>query len=551
VSAAVADFAASRLEPLARLAAGQLDDDIVELAVGAIRLAGRPVSLPGLMNVLWFERGGAGGYDGAAFGEYLEGLPYFSHAPPGRAGAGRVQDAVPVGALVKVVIGDSEAWGEVIWKEGAHPLVGPGWVPGWLSGAPAGIPDDGPRGPCFEPGEGPRSLCERLVVDFACLGEGFVPREEKVARERRLERRFDRYGHLVSEVVYPPGLDEADEVTFWAAWTARHHPLALAVAGVAADAAVLGEAASVLAAALDTRDEVLSFGPYYIASELYHQVVDSDARDDGPLRRSVRGLAHLPHHEQVAWASMSARLAAAAGDELPVGDRWPLAVVCASLLGLDTLAVEAADGDWNGVHVRLDDPWQGGGLWRAEVLGTVTPVAADPAVALGLGWVAHTGGVIDRMPAVEEDFDTDEDDLDWSLVDSEVTWVTHLSNTDLDCDRLRIPKPISELIAATLHALGQDQILVALRHDGAPEAREFSPLDENGHLGVVWPLGVWAGTTVRVTWPLEQRIVTVQTRLIGEPELVGDVGYTHEFNLAVALAAGCRALPPSPRSSEP
>ena len=76
-----------------------------------------------------------------------------------------------------------------------------------------------------------------------------------------------------------------------------------------------------------------------------------------------------------------------------------------------------------------------------------------------------------------------------------------------------------------------------LRHDGEPEAREFSPLDEDGHLGVVWPLGVWAGTTVRVTWPLEQRIVTAQTRLLGEPELVGDVGYTHEFNLAVALAA--------------
>lgn len=524
---------------LGRLAAGELDAEILDVAVGELRRARRPVSLPGLLNALWFGRGALGGYDGAAFGEYLEGLPYFEHQPPGRAERRR-QDAVPLGALVKVVVGGDEYWGEIIWKEGSHPLLEPSWVPGWLAGAPSGIPADGPPPADFASPDGPRLLWERLVVDFERLGDAFVPREEKLARERRLERRFDRYGHMLAEVSYADGLDEADEVTFWAAWTARHHPQALAAAGVPADPGVLAEAAAVLAAALDTRDDVRSFGPYYIDADLYARVAEADEADDGPLRRTVRGLAQLPHHGQVAWASMSARIADCADEEDLIGERWTVGVVCASLLALDTLAVEAADGDWNGVHLRLDDTWQGGGLWRAELLGTVTPVAADPAVALGLGWVAHTGGVIDRAPPIDEDLeldDEDDDDLSWEVVDSDATWTVHLTNADLDRDRLRVPKPISGLVVANLHTVGQDQILVLLRHDGDPESREWSRVDDDGHLSVRWPLGVWAGTTVRVTWPLDATIVTAETKLLPEEEPVGGVTYTHEFNLAVALAA--------------
>jgi hypothetical protein len=525
---------------LGRLAGGALDEEITEVVLAELRRSSRPVSLPGLLNVLWFGRGELGCYDGAAFGEYLDGLLTFSHETAGEKRLGEAQEAVPLGALVKVEIGDDEAWGEVIWKEGAHPLVGAGWVPGWLAGAPAGMPYDAPPPSDFTLPDGPRLLRERIVVDFKCLGDAFAPSEAKLARLRRRGRRLDRYGHLVAEVAYRDGLDEADELTFWAAWTVQHHPLALAAADIPAQAAALAEAASVLAVALGARDDVRSFGPYYIDADLYERVVKADEADDGALRRTVRGLALLPHHEQVAWASMSARIADCADEDDVIGDRWPLAVVCASLLALDKLAAEAADGDWNGVHLRLDDLWQGGGLWRAELLGTVSPVSAEPAVALGLGWVAHTGGAIDRVSAVDADLDleeVDEDDLSWDVVGSDATWTVHLSNADLDNDRLRVPKRISELIAANLHTVGQDRILVLLRHDGDPESREWSLLDGEGHLTVPWPLGAWAGTTVRVTWALDATIVTGETRVLAEPELVGDIAYTHEFNLAVALAA--------------
>jgi hypothetical protein len=532
--------AAARWSLLGRLASGALDEEIIEAVLAELRRPGRPVSLPGLLNVLWFGRGELDCYDGAAFGEYVDGLPTLCHEAMADKRLGEAQEAVPLGALVKVEIGDDEAWGEVIWKEGAHPLVSADWVPGWLAGAPAGMPYDAPPSPDCTPPDGPRLLRERIVVDFKCLGDAFAPSEAKLARLCRRGRRLDRYGHLVAEVAYRTGLDEADELAFWAVWTVQHHPLALAAAGIPAQAAVLAEAASVLAAALGARNDIRSFGPYYIDAGLYERVVQADEAGDGPLRRTVRGLALLPHHDQVAWASMSARIADCANEDDVVSDRWPLAVVCASLLTLDKLAAEAADGDWNGVHLRLDDPWQGGGLWRAELLGTVSPVSADPAVALGLGWVAYTGGAIDRVHADDNDLNLgegDEDDLSWDVVGSDATWTVHLSNADLDNDRLRVPRPISELIAANLHTVGQDQILFLLRHDGDQESREWTLQDGEGHLTARWPLGAWAGTTVRVTWALDATIVTGETRLLVEPELVGDITYTHEFNLAVALAA--------------
>lgn len=531
---------AGPLSLLGRLVAGVADDTVVDAALAELAGADRPVSLPGLCNVLWFGRGDLGGYDGPAFDRYTRVRTLCAHEPDGREPAATAQAAVPLGAIVAVTVGGEEGWGEVVWKEGAHPAVGSDWVPGWLAGAPTGAGDDGPPDPAFER-SGPAVLRERVVLDFdGCFGAELTPAED-LAKARRKQRQLDCHGHLVARFAYPAGLDEADEVGFWAAWTVGRHPEALAAAGVPADAALLGEAASVLAAALEARPEVRSFGPYLIDAGLYADVVASDADADGPIGRAVRGLRWVARHEQVSWASMSARLAAEAGPGTLIGTDWPLAVVCASLLALDTLAADAADGDWGGVHLRLDDAWQGGGLWRVERLDATTPVAADPSLALGLGWVAHTGGAIDRVaPAdggpADDGKDDGEDDLDWEVTDSAVTWVSHLSPGDLDGDRLRVPPKVADAIAACLHSAGQDQILVRFHHDGDRTRHEFSRLADSA-LTVVWPLGVWPGTTVRVTWPPASTVVTATTTLLAVPEQVGDISYTHEFNMAVVLAA--------------
>ncbi len=535
----------ARIDPaclLGRLADGDCGDEILAPVLAALRRAGRPVSVPGLCNVLWFGQDDAGEYvDGPALSSYTSALARFNHEvreagkpPPAK------QDAVPLGAIIGVELGGDEAWGEVIWKEGAHPAVCDGdhaWAPGWLSGMPSGGPEDGPPGPDFAPPPGPRTLRERVVVDFHCLGADLPPTDKQLTRLRSRGRRLDCYGHLVAPAAYDDGMDEADEVSFWAAWTVAHHADALAAAGVPASARRLAEAATVLAAALDQLPEVRSFGPYYFDADLYARIIEFDTRNDGPLGHVVSGLRQVPRHERVGFASMSTRLAETAETDDPATAGWPTAVVCASLRALDVLATEAADGDWNGVHVRLDDPWQGGGLWRAERLEGTTPVNAGPQVALGLGWVAYTGGTIDRVPDTRPGQGGDDvDDLDWDITDTEATWTTHLSPADVDHDRLQVPERIAAAIAATLHTFDREEMLVVVRHDGEADHRYSSPLDERA-LRVEWPLGVWVATTVRAAWTVGSRKVVAATRLLAAPEDVGGITYTHEFNLAVALAA--------------
>jgi hypothetical protein len=535
---------------LAHLARGQLDDEVVDAAVAELERRRRPVSLPGLCNALWFERGRAGGYDGPALDELLRDLPTFGHVPEGGQPL-RPQPAVPVGALITVETGNDIAYGEVVWKEGAHPLLSRAWVPGWLAGAPSGAPLDAPPSPAFAPGPGERVLRERVVVDFTCLGVDLGPTETQLVRLRSRGRRLNRFGHLIAEVVYTDGLDEADEVTFWAAWTARNHPRALAAACVEANPAVLAEAASILAAALDDHPGVRSFGPYYVRADIYNGIVAADDADRGDLRRTLRGLARLSSHDSVGWASMSARLADTCPEGALLGTGWPTAVVCGSLLALDTLAAEAPDGDWQGMHLRLDDAWQGGGLWRAERLDATFPVDADPAVALGLGWVAHTGGEIARAVPNNAEVDApdwyagDVDDPELSITGSDVTWVAHLSAADIDTDRLRLPRQVSTTLAETLYGVDQDRVLVIVRHDGEPEQREWVALGDDGHLELAWPLGILPGTTVRFSWQVATTLLVAVTTLLEVPEEVAGITYHHEFNLALALAAAGATEPGS------
>lgn len=526
---------------LARIATGVADDATVEAVVAELARRRVPVSVPGLCNLLWFDRGRAGGYDGAAFGALLDSVPVFAHGVVDGVATVEAQPAVPLGGILTVQVGNDIAYAEVVWKEGAHPQLDPAWVPGWLAGAPSGAPTEGTPPRDFIPPDGDRVLRERLVVDFGRLGDALAPSETKLTRIRNRGKALDRFGHLVADVVYRDGLDEADEASFWAAWTASNHPEALAAAGIPADPAVLAEAASVLASALDHRDDIRSFGPYYVTTAVYNEVVARDADADTGLFRTVRGLARPGSQEPLGWASMSQRLADTCEEETLIGLGWPTAVVCTSLLALDTLAAEAPDGDWHGVHLRLDDTWQGGGLWRAERLEHASPIDADPAVALGLGWVAHGGGEITRTAtpdAVDAPawYDGNED-LEWNMSDSEAAWLLHLSSADIDTDRLRLPTRVSATLTETLYTRGQDRLLVRLRHDGEPEDRQWTAVGEDGHLCLRWPLGVLPGTAVRMSWQVASTVVEASTTLLDSPTEVADITYTHVFNLAVALAA--------------
>lgn len=561
--------------PLARLVAGEVDEQVRDLVLAHLRRARRPVPIPGLCNLLWFKRGPDGGHEGPAFDAYWQHPARVAHERPPTDKPTTPLYAVPLGAVVVVRIGSDEAYGEVAWREGAHPGLSDGWVPGWLAGAPLCLPLDGsvPARDALPPDQ--RVLRERVVLDFSCLGDALAPRQ--AALDRLVHRgRADRFGHFVAPFAYEPGLEEADEVTFWAVWTAARHAAALEQAGVPADPAALAEGASLLAGMLADEETVRSFGPYVVDEERYRQVVEADVADAGPISRVVRSLIRLPHHDQVAWAAMSQRLASEASLEEMAGLNWPLMVVAASLRTLEVLAEEAPDGDWDGVHLRLDDAWQGGGLWRTELIDEQGPILEDPALALGLGWAEHLGepcarrkardaespGEPDGAPSStgaglagadgaaggsgsvvpgeggEDGGDEEEDALAAAFDRSEVSWLVHLNNADLDKDRVRLPAAVRELVALTLEGRDQDRLIVELRHDGEAEQRAWCSPDERGDLsGLTWPLGAYAGTSVRCSWTLATTVLVCETRLLAEPEEVSGLWFTHEFNLAVALAA--------------
>lgn len=524
---------------LAQLVDGRCDDALLEVALDALARRRLPLSLPNLCNLLWFERGEEGGHDGPVFDAYWSSVARVAHDGERKRDVPYTPlRAVPLGAIVAVKVGSDEAWGEIVWKEGAHPALEEGWIPGWLSGAPHALPLDGPPPADLEPPSGERRLRERMVVDFSCLGAGLEPRPEALARLIKRQQ-ADRYGHFIAEVAYEDGLDELDEVAFWAQWTVEHHSEALMAASVPLEAAALREAASVLAGALRTRDDVRSFGPYVLSEALYRSVLTEDRRDADALSRCVRSLARLPHHENVAFTALSSRLSGELPTEALTGTNWPLLVVVSSLRALEVLAEEAPDGDWAGVHLRLDDPWQGGGIWRTEALATSPAINEDPAIALGLGWLAYTGVKLERSAdtgALEDDNSSEEPVAE--ITGSEVTWSVHLRPIDIDEDRLQVPAQVAELIGATLWSRGQERVVVAFRHDGGEERRTWCTRDERGHLfGVEWPLAAWAGTTVRCSWSLDATVVRAETHLLEEPEELGGLTYTHEFNHAVALAA--------------
>lgn len=533
--------------PLAGLAVGNVA--VVEDVVAHLAAVGRPVSLPGLCNAVAFDALDRSGYSGEAANDIFSDAVVVAHGYPEGRDRLRPQPAVPLGAIVSIEAGQLLAYGEVVWKEGAHPALDAGWVPRWLAGAPA-LPDGDDVPPVdYQPPAGTRVVRERLVVDFACFGDGIAPEPAKLARLRYKGRCLDGYGHLVIDASYTGGDDEADDVAFWAGWTARRHPSALEATGIGSAAELLA-AATNLADALDADGNVRSFGSHYIHAGAYERLVAEDGRG-GRLHHVARGLAHVAGGQHAGWGSMSARLADELGEDAVAGTAWPTKVVTASLLALDILGEEAPTGDWNGIHLRIDDTWQGGGLWRTERLGAEGPIAAEPAVALGLGWAEHTGGIARRpslrgdMPVDVPDWyrsDGDEDgaeegDADWELVGSEVTWLVHVTGADIDTARLRVPTQISELVRNALHAKGQDRLVVAFSHAGEAEQRFWIEPGGDGHLDMDWPLGLWPGTTVRCSWSLGGTVITASTALLVEPEIVAGITYTHAYNLRVALAA--------------
>ena len=342
------------------------------------------------------------GYD-LGFGGYVGGPVEFDRFE--QVAFGETTAALPVGAMVTVAAGGNPLYAEVVYKEGAHPeLCDDGAVPAWLSGAPAraGASEDGT-------GSGAGTvLAERLVIDCDAFGKSLVTSQAQWDRLRRRGKWLDGSGHLLLDAHYESGDDaETDDTEFYARYLlsrGRGQLLAGPLPLVLSEEAGEDQLAAALRSALHTIEDALRSistlrmwrGYAFSRSSLADRLASRGTlgRDDLTTLAVAASRAGSAAHRRFAEPASSVRYTAigpllgtvnGAARQL-VGLDYPVAVCHANAVFGDYATREADDGVLpSGAHLRLDDAWQGGGIWRASAPpGSYAHL--DPLVPLGLGW---------------------------------------------------------------------------------------------------------------------------------------------------------------------
>ena len=518
------------------------------------------------------------GYD-LSFGGYVGGPVDFDRFE--QVTFGETTAALPVGAMVNVATGADPLFAEVVYKEGAHPaLRGDGDLPGWLSGAPAGA--RGPDAPP-EPQTAP-ALTERLVVDFDAFGSALVASPAKLDRLRRRGRWLDADGHLLLEARYASAEDsEAADTEFYARYLLTRGreqllagPLPLLLtedAGEEQLAAAVRAALDTVAAALASIDTLRTWRGYTFPRTALggrlasHGVLGGDdlaalaasISRPGPATRrrfaapagSVRYTAVGPLLRTVSGAAP--RLA---------GLSYPAAVCHANAVISDYARREVDDDGVlpSGAHLRLDDGWQGGGVWRAS--DPPGPYARiDPLIALGLGWIESQRPAAAEpppQPAAEPELTPVDDieepgDLDsgadlLSVTDSHMSWTVTLRLAHTLAGVAALPgRVVEELETASLV---DTKLRLRLTHEGydldpqdADQAVTVTRVGPRARLtGIEWPLEFFPGIVLTFTWQRGAVVLWARSTLLEAPVAIEGTEYEHRYDPVVLTrdtAPGC------------
>lgn len=501
------------------------------------------------------------GYD--AYGVDLDASPPLIH--------GDVNDAVPVGALLLVATGAKVLWGEVVYKEGAHPNVDElGEVPPVVSGGTA-AESWAASGPV-------KVLTERLVIDFEAFGreERLGSRLEHLARHGR---HLDAWGHVVVDAVYaPPGDAELDDIAFYAHWLWRTQREALREGWLGAcleDRADDGALWAALVGSLRTVDALLddvtglaAWGAYRYEEAGYRaRLADPDAPLGASDARTLTTSLASPGRIRVAYRSMRHRLVdlLGPGEADLHGSAYPVAVCHANRMVGDVLADAAPDGvlvrAGAQVHLRLDDAWQSGGIWRTERLEATSScplVEVDPTRPLGLGasgeaadvHVAPIGeaepesraeseGPAPRPEPQDPEAVKEPDVAD--VADSHVHWCTALRRSHHLEGILLVPQAAGLVDGAAV---------VRLAHDGditEEERVQSVRISSDGRRveGLSWPFDFFPGIRLWCIAAPGSRVLHLATAPLAEPVEVN--GMTYWFALDPSVLDPRRPAP----SSEP
>ncbi|TDW92884.1 hypothetical protein EV137_0151 [Kribbella pratensis] len=526
-----------------------------------IEVRGIPVHVNVAFNAVYFgydvvERGYVGGpLD-------LDAFPLLTH--------GDSCPALPVGSMVRLATGSDPLFGEVIYREGAHDLIdADGTVPGWLSGAPAGAHEPRSGDVPTDTAAHPVARRERVIVDFAAFTAGLTPTPAQLDRLRHRGRYLDNTGHVIVDAEYNTGavadLTGAEQYQRYLRThglaqlcsAAAPVPLPTLLADGAGDddlEAALAGIFATLAAALACLRSVRLWGSYAFSRAQFAYRLN----DAGPLGKEDLGTladqlarAAVPSHtsrwgpdHKVAYTAITPLLRQVAG-----GARHLLGVNHATTV----IHAHTVVGDWarsdadpdtglhaNGVHLRVDDTWQGGGIWRAERPGVV-PENVDVTDPLGLGWVEAAGLPSPLDPAPPEP-DAEPEPIDDGRVlnvsDSQVMWIQTLREAHQVSSYLPIPSKLGALFDGMVEP---GRVKLAVHHDGyqldPDEASQEVNLVRDGEFWslteVSWPLEFFPGIILTGTWQRGGRMLRVTSTLLDAPVTVDGADIEHRYDPAV------------------
>ncbi|MFG2905837.1 hypothetical protein ACGF13_12330 [Kitasatospora sp. NPDC048286] len=323
--------------------------------------------------------------------------------------------ALPVGAMINIRTAGDLLPAEIVYKEGAHPELGPyGETPDWLSGAPAGA--HGPGRLASDPTAAP-VLRERLVFDTTAFGQDPAPTAIRLQRLRR-QGRTDELGHLVVESQYATTDGDLGDTDYYARYLVTQGrdqltsalapaPLPSLIAPGSGEDELLAAARGLMGTvreALASLEAVRVWGEYvFTRDSMARRLTGAGAlgRDDlGRLAESTANHA-LPRSDRRTRVGGPKPVYTAVGAVLRSRTEWqdeirgtgyPLAVCHANSVLTDYARRErdeATDLLPSGVRLALDDHWQGGGVWRAAYEGrgiAMTSAEGWSDDMLGRGW---------------------------------------------------------------------------------------------------------------------------------------------------------------------
>jgi hypothetical protein len=494
-------------------------------------------------------------------------------------------ETLPVGALVNITAGAHPLFAEVVYKEGAHPdLREDGSLPDWVSGAPATAapPGAAPEGAAESAQDAADStvLRERLVVDVDAFGADLSLSPEQLARIRRHGRGLDRDGHLLLDARYRSRAEaDLDDVSFYAKYllsTGREQVLSasapMPLAAVLTEDAGEPELEAALLGLLRTIEQALAeIGELRLwrGYAFTRASLGARLRDTGPLGGADLGSLAVELGRQavpsanrrfapartVAYTAIGPRLRASTDAETLLAGVGYATAVCHANSVVADYARRDVDGDGllpDDVHLRLDDPWQGGGVWRAERPGSPW-VNVDVTQPLGLGWLSTVPGALEPPPSPAPDAPPDGPEPDEPVEhdESEAGDATLLTVTNSQTSwsqplrlrhQLQARLPLPELVANQIRTTGgPPRLRLMLNHDGYDldivQAQQETVTELYGPTpdlsGIDWPLEFFPGIILTCTWPRGGSVVRATSTLLDAPVTVDGFEIEHRYDASI------------------